>query len=253
MQLPVANHEFANLPSSHQSLASPLEIHLVDNSDIFYKKGRILSENTYRQVWNTEQLIDGNDQGIVIVCQGNIVGNMNLQLKTKNKLLKSETFFGVEHWKHYFDTYHSKTVEISGLAINKEVDYSMKQPIMMLLLFGAYSISRTLGIKFWTTIQRQALNRILTKKLDLPFLLNEIVTSPCGNLPNDKYWNNSEQPMIYYLDLLNFQTLKAFNSFLCYLNAIGVDLKFLSRYQQHHLSYREFLKNAYLEENCAFN
>ncbi len=57
-----------------------MEIHIVDKSDIFYKKGRQLASDAYRQVWNTENLIDGNDYGVIISHQGKVIGNINIQI-----------------------------------------------------------------------------------------------------------------------------------------------------------------------------
>lgn len=79
-----------------------MEIHIVDKSDIFYKKGRQLASDAYRQVWNTENLIDGNDYGVIISHQGKVIGNINIQIRQGNKPLKSEAFFGKEHWQAYF-------------------------------------------------------------------------------------------------------------------------------------------------------
>jgi hypothetical protein len=81
------------------SPANPLEVHPVDTGDIFYKKGRVLAESVYRQIWNTEKLLDGNDYAVVVSRDRTVVGNLNLQSRSKHGLLKSEGFFGERHWE----------------------------------------------------------------------------------------------------------------------------------------------------------
>lgn len=184
-----------------EPLSSLLEIHLVEKNDIFYKKGRVSAEEVYRRAWNTENLIDGNDYGVIITHQDQLVGNMNIQLRHENSHLKSEKFFGAEHWASYFDVAPTQTVEISGLSIPQNVNPEIRQSIMMLLIFGAYAITRNLGIRFWTTIQHKMLYRLLTKRLYLPLFTNEMITTPSENIPEDSYWNGPEPPRIYYLDL----------------------------------------------------
>ena len=86
--------------NSHSQTVSyaSIETHLVEREDIFYTKGRNLAKAVYKDVWNTESLVDGNDYGIVVACNGEILGNANIQLKKPEKQLKSETFFGESHW-----------------------------------------------------------------------------------------------------------------------------------------------------------
>jgi hypothetical protein len=228
---------------SQNALASRMEVHLVDKNDIFYKKGRILAEEVYRQVWNTEHLIDGNDYAIVVSHNGSVVGNMNLQLRAEKKLLKSELFFGQEHWQEYFQGSPSNVAELSALALSQNLPNEVRRPIMMMLILGIQTLCRLKKITFLVTVQHEYLIRILTQSLDLPFVRNEMIKTPQGELPNDDYWKRKEPPKIYYLEPNGSETIDTCASFFCYLNVAGIQTSFLPRVQKSDLSFSAFRKN----------
>lgn len=221
-----------------------MEVHLVNKDDIFYQKGRNLANEVYQQVWGTEKLIDGNNYGIVISYKGQVIGNANLQIRQEHQPIKSEHFFGKEHWKAYVDVPYSRVVEMSSLSIAQDLEADLKQPVMMLLIFSTYTLARSLGITFCATIQRKALHRILTKHLHIPFFPNQKLTEIQGEVPNDKYWNSNETPHLYYLDLTAPETLESLNSCFFYINSLGIQTKFLSRFQEKNSSYAQFRKLA---------
>lgn len=212
MESPVANF-LQQTSLTPKALTSSMEVHLVDKNDIFYKKGRVLAEDVYRQVWNTEQLIDGNDYAIVVSRHGSVVGNINLQLRAENKLLKSEIFFGQEHWQEYYQGSPVHVGEVSALALSDDLPSEVRRPIMMMLILGIQILSRYEGIKFLVTVQHEFLIRVLSKSLHLPFFCNEIVKTPQGKLPSDKYWERKELPRIYYLEPNSNQTVDTCTSF----------------------------------------
>ncbi|ELR98202.1 hypothetical protein [Gloeocapsa sp. PCC 73106] len=222
--------------------SSRMDIHLVNQNDIFYKKGRTLANQVYNQVWGTEKLIDDNDYGIVITNQGEVVGNLNIQLKKEHKALKSEKFFGQKHWENCCNLSGENIFEISGLSIGKEVHQDLRQPILMLLMFSKYTLVRSLGKTFGVSVQRKALNRIITKHLHLPFFANPEITEVQGEVPQDAYWQDGEQPQLYYLDYTNPGTIESMNSYLFYLNSIGIQTSFMSRFHPQPTSYAKFRK-----------
>ncbi|OKH23732.1 hypothetical protein NIES593_08685 [Hydrococcus rivularis NIES-593] len=237
---------------SQNSLTDKVEIHLVDKNDIFYKKGRLLAEEVYRKVWNTEHLIDGNDYAVVVSRQGSVVGNMNVQLRSEQKSLKSETFFGREHWQDYFFGAPTNVAELSALALDQELPSEIRRPIMMMLILGTQILSRALDIQFYVTIQHEFLMRILTKSLQLPFFRNENLTRPQGKLPSDNYWNREELPRLYYLDTKDGNAINTCASFFCYLHVSGIQTTFLPRIKKNNMSFSAFRKNWYLEQ-AIFN
>ncbi len=239
----------SNLETAFLLTQATFSVHLVKKGDIYYQKGRDLAQDVYRQVWKTERLVDSNDYGIVIEYGDQILGNMNIQLRQEDNLLKSEVFFKPEHWKGYFDASPMETVEISGIAIAQDTPSEIRQLVMMLLLHGGWTITRSLGIRFWSTIQHRMLYLMLTRRLGLSFLPNEGVTCPSAQIPSDDYWQGAEPPRIYYLDLENFQTLQTFNLFFCYL-MVENNIQFLPRFQSHSLAFKGFCKMV-KENKCS--
>jgi hypothetical protein len=226
-----------------QEISNPLiEVHIVDRNDLLYAKGRTLAKQVYRQVWETENLIDNNDYGIVISTQGSVIGNINVQIRKANSLLKSEVFFGQEHWHHYFQTDPTAVAEISGLAIAEDLASDLRRPVMMLLIFGMYMLYRPLGVKYAVTIQHKFLMRILTKSLFLNFFRNEIITSPQEEkIPDDCYWNRAEPPQLYYIASDTLEVAESCYSFFFYLNMIGLRTTFFPRaLKTSNLSYASF-------------
>ena len=241
-----------NKTFSDELLLSAIEVHLVDKNDVFYKKGRILAEDTYRQIWNTDHLMDGNDYAVVAIANGTVIGNVNLQMKkNQKKLLKSEIFFKSEHWESYFSKSSEKITEISGLSVSQDLPLESRQLVIMLLFLGTSMISQILGIDLWVTVQRKALNRILAKQLRLSFVTNKTVVTPQKEVPKDNYWNSSELPQIYYLDLKDSQNVNAFTLFYSYLHVMGVRWQFLSRFQSNPLPFSAFYKNFHQQSQCA--
>jgi hypothetical protein len=223
-----------------QNPATPLEVHVVDKNDIFYTKGRYLAKSVYKNKWNTENLIDHNDYGIVIVSEGRVIANMNIQLGGRNRLLNSEKFFAREHWKNYFDVSAHQTLEISGLSIPQEVDTELRTSLLMILSLSAYYIARSLGIRVCATVQLKMLIRILTRRLHLPFFPSEFVTEVNGDVPNDDYWNRLDAPKMYYLDFTDSKTLENYERFSSYLNSKGVRTTFLPRFTHKQAVFTSF-------------
>jgi len=224
--------------------ASKMDVHIVNQNDIFYKKGRILANEVYNQVWGTEKLIDDNDYAVVIMNQGKVVGNINIELKKEGKLIKSEKFFGEKHWECCSDVSSEEIFEISGLSISQDVDSELRQPILMLLVFAKYMLIRSLGRTLGVSIQRKALNRILIKQLHLPLYANPEINEIQGSVPNDNYWQDGENPHLYYLDYTDPQTVESMNSFLFYLNSIGIHTNFMSRFHGQPTTYAKFRKHS---------
>ncbi|MGB5596094.1 MAG: hypothetical protein WBM32_20995 [Crocosphaera sp.] len=233
--------------AQHQSLPSSMEVHLVDKNDIFYKKGRVLAEDIYRTVWNTENLIDGNDYGVVVMHNNDIVGNMNLQVKQNGKSLKSEIFFGEKHWQPYWGDFVTSTniAEVSALAIDDDIAKEIRRPVMMMLILGMQNLCRLQNIEYLVTIQHEFLIRILRKTLDLPFWRNESVTIPKENLPKDDYWNRHQHPGLYYLEPLSFAVTDACYSFLSYLTSSGIQTSLIPRPNLTHgeKTYNQFRRS----------
>jgi hypothetical protein len=232
---------------SQNALTQRMEVHIVDKNDIFYKKGRVLAEEVYRKVWKTEHLIDGNDYAIVISQNGSVVGNINLQLRSDKRLLKSEIFFGREHWQNHFQGAPVNVAELSGLALSDDLQSEIRRPIMMMLILGTQILSRALDIQFYATIQHDFLMRILTKSLQLPFFRNDNSSLPQGKVPDDLYWNRQESPKLYYLDTKNNEAISACASFFSYLHIAGIQTSFLPRIKTNNIPFSTFRKNWYLE------
>jgi hypothetical protein len=227
------------------ALNDRMEVHLVDKNDIFYKKGRVLAEEVYRKVWNTENLIDGNDYAIVVSRNGIAIGNMNLQLRSEKKLLKSELFYGAEHWQDFFAGKPTRVAELSALALSQNLPNEVRRPIMMMLILGTQILSRALDIQFYVTIQHEFLMRILTKSLQLPFFRNEQLQMPQGKIPNDQYWNRGEFPKLYYLDTKDSNAINTCASFFSYLHVAGIQTAFLPRLKKNDLPFSTFREKWY--------
>ncbi|MDJ0743390.1 MAG: hypothetical protein QNJ32_08510 [Xenococcaceae cyanobacterium MO_167.B27] len=239
-QLELENFSMQKIQPESQPV---METHLVDRGDIFYTKGRNLAKEVYRDVWNTSKLIDGNDFGVIVTCNGEVLGNANIQLKGTDKLLKSEVFFGAKHWQSYFTVADSEIAEISALAIAQNAAEELRRPIMMMLITGIQNICRIQGIKYISTVQHSYLLRILRKSLGLPFFQNQVVNQPQANVPDDNYWNRGKLPAIYYLEPLSIDVVNACYSFFSYLNFSGIQTKFFPRIKQtSKLSYATFVK-----------
>ena len=233
--------------NSHSQTVShaSIETHLVEREDIFYTKGRNLAKAVYKDVWNTESLVDGNDYGIVVACNGEILGNANIQLKKPEKQLKSESFFGESHWDDYFEAKVSEIAEISALAVSQDAPAEMRRPIMMMLITGIQNLCRIKGIQKIATVQHDYLARILIKSLHLPFFKNQEVKEPKSSVPNDDYWKRVKPPALYYLDPLGNEVTQACYSFLNYLSMSGTQTSFYPRLKHNQkVSYASFWKTT---------
>jgi len=230
-------------PLSDNASSPLMKAHIVNQNDIFYKKGRLLAEERYREVWEINSLADDNDCAVVISEQGSVIGNMNVQLRREGMPLKSETFFGKEHWRPYFTASTSNIADISSLAISDNLRTKIRRPTMMMLILGVQSLGRLLGINHFVAIQHEFLIRILKKSLHLPFFRNNLITAPLGDIPDDRYWNRGKPPRIYYLNANNRQVIDTCCSFFCYLNVAGIQTSFLPRLKQDNLPYAAFKKN----------
>jgi hypothetical protein len=241
------NLSSVNVNSHYQTVShASIETHLVEREDIFYTKGRNLAKTVYKDVWNTEDLVDGNDYGIVVACNGEILGNANIQLKKPEKPLKSETFFGESHWNDYFEASNSEIAEISALVVSQDAPAEMRRPIMMMLIVGIQNICRIKGIKMIATVQHDYLIRILTKSLKLPFFQNQVIQEPkSSKLPNDNYWKRVKPPALYYLDPLGNEGTQACYSFLNYLSMTGTQTALYPRLKHNQkVSYASFCKTT---------
>lgn len=226
------------------NIQSSIETHIVEREDIFYSRGRNLAKAVYKEVWNTENLVDGNDYGIVVACNGKVLGNANIQIKKPGKLLKSEAFFGESHWKDYVDASDYEIAEISALAVSQDAPAEIRRPIMMMLIVGIQNLCRMMGVKQIATVQHDYLIRILTKSLNLPFYRNQKIEQPqTSDLPDDDYWKRVKPPALYYLDPLGHEGTSACYSFLNYLNMSGTHTAFYPRLKNvQKLSYAAFCK-----------
>ncbi len=240
-----------NQPNINNILSSPIEVHLVDKNDVFYHKGRILAEDVYRQVWNTDNLIDGNDYAAVVVSNNTVIGNMNLQTRNSQKLLKSEVFFQTKHWENYLSIAPENIAELSGLSVSQELPLESRQLILMILILGASTISHSLEVDVWATVQRKALNRILAKRFRLSFISNTQILRPKKEVPKDKYWESSEMPQIHYLDLKKDQNINSFGLFYAYLHLQGIHLKFLPRFRSLSMPFSTFYNNCCHQSQSA--
>ena len=231
--------------NSQATSQASIETHLVEREDIFYTRGRNLAKAVYKDVWNTENLIDGNDYGIVVACNGEVLGNANIQLKKPGKLLKSETFFGKSHWDSYCEVSDLEIAEISALVVSQDAPADMRRPMMMMLIVGIQNICRIKNIKMIATVQHDYLIRILTKSLKLPFFRNKIIQEPqASKLPNDDYWKRVKPPALYYLDPLGNEGTQACYSFLNYLSMTGTQTAFYPRINHNQkMSYANFCKS----------
>ncbi len=218
-------------------LSSPIEVHLVDKNDVFYHKGRILAEDVYRQVWNTENLVDGNDYGIVVVSNNTVVGNVNLQLKNSQTPLKSETFFREKHWEYYFNTSSERIAELSGLSASQEISPEARKIVSIILFLGLHISCKSLGIDLLVTVQRKALNRILSKRFNFIFVTNQHIITPQKQVPNDKYWKSSEMPQLHYLNVKSTHNINSMNRSSHYLDLKGIDVEFLPRLRTSSTAY----------------
>ena len=227
-------------PSTQRTLS----VHIVEKEDIFFSKGHNLAQAVYQEVWNTENLVDGHDYGIVVTYNGKVLGNANLQIKKPGKLLKSEVFFGKSHWKEYFEVSELEIAEISALAVSKNAPAQMRRLILMMLIVGIQNLCRIINVRQIATMQHDYLIRILTKALHLPFYRNETIEQPqATNLLHDDYWKKIEPPALYYLDPLGNEVTAACYSFLNYIHLSGMQTSFSPRLNNiHKLSYATFCK-----------
>ena len=204
-------------------MTSLIEVCVVHKGDEFYNQGRKLAENVYRQVWGTENLLDGNDYGVVVVQNGKILGNLNIQFKSSRGLLKSEVFFNEKHWQGYSNAHYSEVAEISALAIAQDAPKELRRSIMKMLIMVMINFCRQKGIKFLVTVQHDYLIRILSKSLYLPFFMNNDISKPQGNVPCDGYWKREKSPRLYYLSPNNIQTINACASYLNHLPTARIE------------------------------
>lgn len=72
-----------------------LKIEIAGKGNISYQQGRQLAEKMYREVWNTNKLVDCNDYAVIVSMNSLAIGNINIQLRQNDSLLKSESFFRV--------------------------------------------------------------------------------------------------------------------------------------------------------------
>ncbi len=225
-------------------MTSLIEVCVVHKGNEFYNQGRKLAENVYRQVWGTENLLDGNDYGVVVSQNGKVLGNLNIQFKRSGGLLKSEVFFKEKHWQGYSNNHYSEVAEISALAIAQDAPKNLRRSIMKMLIMVMIDFCKQKGIKFLVTVQHDYLIRILSKSLHLPFFLNNDISKPQGNIPCDRYWSRSKLPRVYYLEPNSCKTLEACNSFFYSLRHIPVVFHPQSTTQESNFDMFSFLPSS---------
>ena len=227
-----------NYTKSMSSITSSLvEVHIVHKGNEHYAKGRKLAETVYRQVWGTENLLDGNDYGVIVSQNGKVLGNINIQFRRSRELLKSEVFFGERHWQEYSDTHHSQIAEISALAIAQDAPKQLRRSIMMTLILGIHLICCVQNVNFLVTVQHDYLIRILNKSLRLPFFPNQIQLNTQGKVPQDNYWKRAKLPRLYYLFPNNLRTIGACASYLNRIPTSKIETFALPMVEAVNLSY----------------
>jgi hypothetical protein len=124
--------------------------------------------------------------------------------------------------------------------------------VLMVLFLGVYMMCQILGIDLLVSVQRKALNRILSKQFCFLFLTNKIIISPQKEVPNDNYWKSSELPQIHYLDIKHPQNTNTFNLLHPYLSLIGINLDFFPRFQSVSVPFSTFYNNLHHhQKQCA--
>lgn len=237
----ISNEFNTNLLLNEQLHPIPIRIGIVAKEQEIYIQGRNLANEMYAKIWDTKSLIDDNDFGIVVFCSGQVVGNVNLQIKhSESNLLHSEIFFTQKHWQQYLDIPNGQLAEISGLCVSDTVPQSLSRPIIMGLVLGLHLLHNSLQIRYLTTVQHEYLIRVLCKSLNLPFFCNETITYPQGQVPDDGYWKRDKSPRIYYIDGYSADTIKAVSSLFCYLNMVGYQIHVEQKISPVNLSYTYF-------------
>jgi hypothetical protein len=234
------HHLYENQHSFISSFVNTFKVYIVDRNHELYQQGRKLAQSMYHKVWQTENLLDNNDYGVVVFQRDSVIANVNIQLKHNNTLFKSEQFFARQHWHGYLNVKDSELAEISGLAISDQIPSSLSRSVLMTVVLGLRMLLNSLGLKAYITIQHQFLIRVLCKSLNLPFEVNKTITTPQINVPNDNYWNRKEAPKIYYFDNLNAQAIAACNSLIERLKIAGIKTKFFMKTIPVNRSYFSF-------------
>lgn len=208
-------------------LQNSLKIYLVNQDNFIYNQGYNFARERYSKFYKTICLPKENDYGVVIFWQNTLVGNLNLQLKQTNKLLKSEELFGQQHWQAYFQANSFQVGEMSALTISKKMPMILRQGTIIALSFGFITLLNILGIKYLTTIQFPSLSRIFNQTLNLPFFENTTIKNIESQIFQHYYWYSKDLPKIYYLNLSDSETIKTSNSFLSYLSYLGISTSFI--------------------------
>jgi hypothetical protein len=207
--------------------------YLVSKGDFFYRVGRKIASNAYCKAWQTVNLLDENDFGVVILLNDRPAANINLQLKKETNLLKSEKFFQPHHWLSSFQV-EEGIAELSALAIDTKVAFKQRLSIFKALILGVTrytaversSTPRRLPKKFGSTggrclrvtriprvnslccahsiqllatVQHQATIKLFSQGLGLKLIKNQEAEISPANLPNDNYWTANIPPALYYL------------------------------------------------------
>lgn len=237
------NPESSYVKLMSSSRSSIFQVHLTSKGDKLYAKGRGLAENVYRQVWGTENLLDGNDYGVIVSQNGKVLGNINIQFRRSGEILKSEVFFGENHWQNYSDYHCSEIAEISALAIAQDTPKELRRPTMMTLILGIHLICCLQNINFLVTVQHDYLIRILSKSLRLPFFPNEIQLNTQGKVPHDNYWKRSKLPRLYYLAPNSLGTIGACASYLNHIPTARIESSPFAVVKADNLSYSTLPQN----------
>ncbi len=111
--------------------------------------------------------------------------------------------------------------------------------------------SQSLGIDLLVTVQRKALNRILSKRFNFLFVTNQHIVRPQKQVPNDKYWKSSEMPQLHYFDFKEAQNINSLSLSYAYLHLNGINVKFLPRFRSRSMSYSAFCNNCSYESQSA--
>lgn len=191
------------------------------NSDAFIQ-GRKIAKKEYYKYWGTQRMSDDYDVGIIAYSGDTPIANINIQFGTKKNKLFSEHYYGHQHWLEYCNIDRIRTGELCGLSIDDTVSNKTKPLLLAGLIVMSHLTARSKGIVLFATIQRPALLRKLANSMGYPFQAAQSCTINKNNIPQDRYWINDTPPKLYFIDLINTNTINASFDLLSYLHQYPV-------------------------------
>lgn len=218
-------------------------IFLVHKGDNYYEDGRKIATNAYCKAWQTENLDDENDFGVVIYVSDRPAANINLQLKKETNLIKSEKFYSPEHW---FSSFQLKKgiAELSALAIEGFVPFKQRPSIFKALILGVQSLCHAHSIQLLATIQHRATIKLFADGLGLKLIKNQTAKINQANIPNDNYWRRSKfPPALYYLSPADIENQAKCANFFSELQLVQEQTIFVNRLKPTILAGNSTFKN----------